>query len=57
MTALASELKRDLKSVRRDVGKLERVGVVRTREQVNPGHGRIKIVETIAKQVRLVANL
>jgi predicted transcriptional regulator len=57
MTALASELKRDLKSVRRDVGKLERVGVVRTREQVNPGHGRVKIVETIAKQVRLVANL
>jgi predicted transcriptional regulator len=57
ITALANELKRDLKSVRRDVGKLERAGVVRTREQVNPGHGRIKIVERVARQVTLVANL
>ena len=57
MTALAAELKRDLKSVRRDVGTLERAGVVRTRERVNPGHGRIKIVETVARHVKLVARL
>jgi len=57
ITALASALKRDLKSVRRDIGKLERAGIVRTCEQVNPGHGRIKIVEPVAKHVKLVASL
>jgi predicted transcriptional regulator len=57
ITALASELRRDLKSVRRDIGKLEQVGVVKTREQVNPGHGRIRVVAPVAKHVKLVANL
>ena len=44
ITALAAELKRDPKSVRRDVLKLEAAGVLRTQEQVNPGHGRVRIV-------------
>ena len=55
ITALAAALKRDPKSVRRDVLKLERAGVVRTRDQVNPGHGRVKIVEPVARGYRLTA--
>jgi predicted transcriptional regulator len=55
ISALAAALKRDPKSVRRDVAKLERAGVVRIREQVNPGHGRMKIVEPIAREYRLSA--
>jgi predicted transcriptional regulator len=57
ISALAVALKRDPKSVRRDVAKLERAGVVRIREQVNPGHGRMKIVEPVAQQYRLNAVL
>ena len=57
ITALAAALKRDAKSVRRDVLKLERAGVVRTREQINPGHGRVKIVEPVAREYRLTAVL
>jgi DNA-binding transcriptional ArsR family regulator len=57
ITALAAALKRDPKSVRRDVLKLERAGVVRTREQINPGHGRVKIVEPVAREYRLTAVL
>ena len=49
ITALAAAPKRDPKSVRRDVLKLERAGVVRTRQQINPGHGRVKIVEPVGK--------
>src|SRR3974390_857843 len=49
ITALATALGRDAKSVRRDVVKLERAGVIRTREQVNPGHGRVKVVEPVAR--------
>jgi predicted transcriptional regulator len=55
ISALAAALNRDPKSVRRDVLKLERAGVVRTREEVNPGHGRVRIVEPIAREYRLTA--
>lgn len=53
VTGLAKELKRDPKSVRRDVAKLEQYGVVRTREEINPGHGRVKIVEAVAQRFEL----
>ncbi|WP_263410609.1 HVO_A0114 family putative DNA-binding protein [Terriglobus tenax] len=56
MSALAVLLKRDPKSVRRDVKKLEEYGIVRLREQINPGHGRVKIVEPVAKKVELRAS-
>jgi predicted transcriptional regulator len=55
ISALAGELKRDPKSVRRDVLTLERVGVLRTREQINPGHGKVRIVEPVAKRFELRA--
>jgi predicted transcriptional regulator len=56
VTGLAAALKRDPKSVRRDVMKLVRVGVLRTREEINPGHGRVKIVEPVAKRVEMRAS-
>jgi predicted transcriptional regulator len=49
VTALATALKRDPKSVRRDVSELQKYGVLRTREEINPGHGRLTIVEPVAK--------
>jgi predicted transcriptional regulator len=56
ITALAAELKRDPKSVRRDVLKLEAAGVLRTHEQANPGHGRVRIVEPTAHRFELIAS-
>lgn len=56
ISALAVELKRDPKSVRRDVLKLEAVGVLRLYEQSNPGHGRVRIVEPTAQRFELIAN-
>jgi predicted transcriptional regulator len=55
VTGLAKKLRRDPKSVRRDVKKLEQYGVVRTREAINPGHGRIKIIEPVAQSFELRA--
>ena len=57
ISALAAALGRDPKSVRRDVLKLQRAGVVRTREQINPGHGRVKLVEPVARECQLTAVL
>lgn len=53
VTGLATALKRDPKSVRRDVLKLEKYGVLRIREKINPGHGRVKIIEPVAKSFEL----
>ena len=55
VTALAKKLKRDPKSVRRDVQKLEQAGVLRTRQAINPGHGRVKIVEPVEQSFELRA--
>jgi predicted transcriptional regulator len=56
VSGLAAALKRDPKSVRRDVAKLEQAGLVRTREEVSPGHGRKKIVEPVAERFELRAS-
>ena len=50
-------MKRDVRAVSRDVSLLERAGLLRTRYEVNPGHGRMKIVEPIAQEYKLVASL
>lgn len=57
VSSLAAALKRDPKSVRRDVIKLEQVGMLRTYEETNPGHGRVRIVAPIAARVELRASL
>jgi predicted transcriptional regulator len=54
---LASALKRDVRAVSRDVDRLERAGLLRTSFQTNPGHGRRKVVEPVAREFCLTANL
>jgi predicted transcriptional regulator len=54
---LASGLKRDVRAVSRDVARLEKAGLLRTSYRVNPGHGRHKVVEPVAKEYNLMACL
>jgi predicted transcriptional regulator len=54
---LAKTLKRDPSAVRKDVLKLERVGVLKTEQRVNAGHGRVKFVLPVAKEYKLTAIL
>jgi predicted transcriptional regulator len=54
---LANILKRDRKSVSRDVKLLESFGLVRTHAEPNPGHGLMKIVEPLAAKYHLVATI
>ena len=54
---LASGLRRDVRAVSRDVFFLEKAGLLRTRYQTNPGHGRLKIVEPVAREYKLAASL
>jgi predicted transcriptional regulator len=57
VTKLAHMLKRDRKSVTRDVVVLEKLGLVRTKIEANPGHGVVKVVEPLAKNYHLTARL
>jgi predicted transcriptional regulator len=57
ISVLATNLKRDLRAVSRDVSLLEKAGLLRTRYQSNPGHGRLKVVEPVAQEYRLIADL
>jgi predicted transcriptional regulator len=54
---LAVQLKRPRRSVDRDVSLLESTGLLRTCFKVNPGHGRIKIVEPVAHKYQLTTTL
>lgn len=57
VTELAHMLKRDRKSVTRDIVVLEKLGLVRTKMEANPGHGVVRVVEPLAKNYHLTATL
>jgi predicted transcriptional regulator len=53
ISALAEELGRNRGSVTRDVNTLKRFGLLRLREKVNPGHGKVQIVEPAAQKLEM----
>ena len=53
ISGLAEELGRNRGSVTRDVNKLKSFGIVRLREEVNPGHGVVTIVEPVAEKCEM----
>jgi predicted transcriptional regulator len=57
VSMLAIGLSRDVRAVSRDVSMLEKAGLLRTRYMTNPGHGRMKIVEPVAHEYTLTAQL
>lgn len=57
VSELAATLRRDRKAVRRDVTLLESFGLVNAREEINPGHGRRRIIEPRAAKYQLVATI
>jgi predicted transcriptional regulator len=57
VSRLALMLKRDRKAVSRDVKVLESFGLLKTREQPNPGHGTMKVVEPLAEKYYLTATV
>jgi predicted transcriptional regulator len=50
ISQLAVELGRNRGSVTRDINKLKKVGLLRLRAQINPGHGVVRIVEPVAQK-------
>jgi predicted transcriptional regulator len=57
VSALAIELKRDSRAVSRDVDLLEDFGLLYSRYETNPGHGRRRIVQPCAAKYQMVATI
>jgi predicted transcriptional regulator len=55
VSEVAATLRRDREAVKRDVSLLESFGLLNSREEVNPGHGRRRIIEARAAKYHLVA--
>lgn len=54
---LAGRLHRDRSAVTRDVGMLEKMGLLVSQRQPNSGHGIQKLVRPVANKIELVATL
>lgn len=57
VTNIAKVIKRDRSSVYRDISQLEQFGLVKIHEEINPGHGRHKIVELTSSLLKLEATI
>ena len=57
ITNLARDTHRKISAVTRDINALEKVGIVKTYRAINPGHGRHRIIELTAKQLKLEASI
>lgn len=55
VTNIAKVIKRDRSSVNRDILELKKFGLVKIHEEINPGHGRHKIVELTSPHLKLEA--
>jgi predicted transcriptional regulator len=55
ITNIAKAIQRNRSAVCRDIHELEKFGLVKTHEEVNPGHGQHKIVELVAPTLKLEA--
>ena len=54
---LSQRLHRNRSSVTKDVGLLEKMGLIVSQRQANPGHGIQKVVQSIAPKIEMVATL
>ena len=54
---LTQSLHRNRSAITKDVGLLEKVGLVASQRLVNPGHGIQKVVRSIAPKIEMVATL
>ena len=54
---LTTRLDRNRSAVTKDVGMLEKMGLIVSSRQSNPGHGFQKVVQAIAPKIEMLASL
>ena len=54
---LTHRLQRKRSSITKDIGLLEKLGLLVSHRQANPGHGIQKLVQSVAPKIEMVATL
>lgn len=54
---LSNRLHRNRSAITKDVGLLEKMGLLVSQRQANPGHGIQKVVRSVAPKIEMVATL
>ena len=54
---LSQRLRRNRSAISKDVGLLEKAGLLVSQRQANPGHGIQKVVRSVAPRIEMVATL
>ncbi len=54
---LSQRLHRNRSAITKDVGLLEKLGLIVSERQTNPGHGIQKVVRSVAPRIEMVATL
>lgn len=54
---LSHRLHRNRSAITKDVGLLEKIGLLVSQRQTNPGHGIQKVVKAVAPKIEMVATL
>jgi predicted transcriptional regulator len=57
ITQLTHKLHRDRSAINKDIGLLEKIGLLVTQKISNPGHGIEKRVQTVAPKIEMIATL
>ena len=57
ISQLSSRLRRNRSTITKDVGLLEKLGLIVSNREANPGHGIQKVVRAVAPKIELVATL
>ena len=54
---LTHRLRRNRSAITKDIGLLEKMGLIVSQRQANPGHGIQKVVRSVASRIEMVATL
>ena len=57
MTQLTLKLHRERSAIAKDVGLLEKLGLLVSQKRPNPGHGIEKLVRSVAPKIEMLASL
>ncbi len=57
ITQLTAKLHRERSAITKDIGLLEKLGLLVSQKRSNPGHGVEKLVRAVAPKIELIASL